>query len=470
MSNKITTSKTIFLFCLSFVAGIFFAPVSFLLGLIISFLSYFILKNPITTTLCVLFFILGSLNYHHTLYSIPENLDSPLIVRVIDKPTLTNNFTRLKGQHQKGNIYIYTEKYENYSYGDVLKVSGSFTAPEDEGYANYLKKERIYHTVFRPEIVKIDSKPSFFYNNLYSLRQQVRGNITSGISPPQSYLAKAMVLGDRSSFSDDFNEKLSVSGTRHIAAISGMHIVIISSMLFIFFSCLPIKRRYVALCALFCVFLFVVFVGAPASALRAGLMGGVALIGSIVYRKPYSFRLIAIVATAMLFFNPLLLHYDLGFQLSFLAVIGILSLQPVIKKKITEITKKQKNKKKHKIKSFLKRNNFLADLIAVTLSAQIMVSPLVAYNFGHVSVLSIPANVLIVPLLPYIIPLIVLTGVTGFFLFSFASQFLLSIVVLIIEFTAAIPFSVFYLQSFSVYILVIMYTYIFYRIRFFVNV
>lgn len=437
------------------------------------FVFYYFLRNPILATFCLAFFLLGAVNFHYALYSTPERISTPVLGKVRTNPETTEKYTKIEIETEKGRAILYTEKYTNFRYGDVLSVSGNFRVPEDKSYRNYLKKDKIYYTSFYPEIEKVGEDRSLFFSALNFLRYKMKANIQKSLPAPQSFLAEAMILGDRSSFSDDFNKRLSISGTRHITAISGMHIVIISSIVFLFFSLLKIDKKRSALLSLLFIVLFIIFVGAPASAVRAGIMGSLVLLTHVVYRKTQSLRIIFFAGAAMLAANPLLLHYDLGFQLSFLAVAGILIFHSPIKNRINKIIKRNKkqsiNSKKESLKEkilfIVLKNENVVDLAVVSISAQILVTPLILYNFGHISMLSIPANLIIVPLLQYIIPFIFLTAATGFFLFSLISYFLLSVVVMTINIFSSLPFSAIYIESVSIYLIVGFYLYIFYRFR-----
>ncbi len=398
---------------------------------------------------CLCFFLLGANYFHYTLYNIPKTIEGEFEGVVREPPSVRGDFTRVTVDYEKGGVLLYVDRYSDIKYGEVLKVEGDFHVPEEESYTNYLKKEGIYHVGFRPSLEKVGSEGSILKEKLFLLRERMKENMQRAITFPQILLLEAMILGDRDSFSSDFNEKLNVSGTRHITAISGMHIIIISSVLFYLFILLGVRKRRAALFSLFLVALFVFFVGAPASALRAGIMGGVVLSSYIVYRKTSSIHLLVLTATGMLIFNPLLLHYDLGFQLSFLAVIGILLLHQKVKRFILE-----------KVKVFDK----LADLLAVTISAQIFVFPLILYNFGHISLYSIPANILIVPTLPFIMILGFLTALTGFVVFAFPVYLLLSFVLIVIDFIYSLPFSAIYIENVPFYFVVFFYIWIFSKI------
>ncbi len=464
-----TFSKAVFFFSLSFILGVFFAPVSLFFGLLSVFSFYCLSRRLVVAVFCMVFFLFGAFSFHSFLYNIPSSVESPVYGVVKEEPVLRDNSTRVVFEHEEGRALLYTEYYADYRYGDVLKTKGDFVKPEPEEYANYLKKEGIYHLSFFPEIEKKGSKGSAFYRALFSLKEMGRRNLQRSIPPPQLFLSEAMVLGERDSFTQDFSEKLSITGTRHITAISGMHIVIISAMLFYLFLFFNLKKRWAALFSLFFIFLFIFFVGVPASALRAGIMGGALLLSNVFYRKTDTFRLLSMAAAVMLVFNPLLLHYDLGFQLSFLAVLGIIFLHRPAKNllcgiRFPETRLPEQRRFVEMINRFFGKNERIADLVAVTLGAQIFVFPLILYNFGHVSLVSVPANVLIVPLLPFIMVFGFLTALTGFVLFSFPLYLFLSFVLFVVDIFYVFPFSAVFIENVPFSFIFLFYALLFYKI------
>ncbi len=439
MSNKITLSKKIFYFCLAFIAGIFFAPISILLGLLIVGSFYFLLRDLLLSVFAILFFFVGAFCFHFALYNIPEILEVPFQGKVVEEPLITGNLQRVTVEHEEGRAFLYVSRYDNYKYGDILEVNGELEAPSSD-YGNYLKKEGVYHTSFYPEVEKIGEKPTLLREISFSLREKMKNNLRKSVPAPQVYFLEAMILGDRNSFTPEFREKLSISGTYHVTAISGMHIVIISSILFYIFTHFKISRRWSALLAFLGVIFFVFFVGAPTSALRAGIMAGFLLLSYVFYRKARSFRTICFAATIMLIANPLLLSFDLGFQLSFLAVLGIIYFQPKIKEVLIE-------------KGL--RGKALCDLLSVTLAAQILVFPLILYNFGHIPLFSVFANLLIVPLLPFIMIFGLLTAFIGGF--AFPAYLMLSFISFVINFISSLPFAALVLRGFPSYFPLILY-------------
>lgn len=435
MQNKISPSKTVFFLFLSFVLGVFFAPFSIFLGLALVSFFYLFLKERLVVLFCMVLFLSGAFCFLHSFDKASAPPQTPLAGEVVEVSAQGERSTRITLDGKEGRVFLYTDPSFNYKKGDVLVVEGEFTR------SSFLPH---MHASFYPEVEKVGEKRSFFRETLNSFRERLRGNIRGEVPAPQSFLLEAMVLGERDSFSPELNEKLSFSGTRHITAISGMHVVIISSLLFLFFAFLGVSRRVSALLSMVCIFLFVIFVGAPVSAIRAGSMGGALLLSSFFLRETSSLRLMALIAFIMLLSSPLLLHFDLGFQLSFLAVIGIICFQKPLKEGLMR-------------SKILKGNEKLSELLGVTLSAQIPVAPLILYNFGHFPLFSAVVNIIIVPLLPFIMGLGFLTGLTGAFVFSFPAHLLLSFVFFVIETVAMLPFAAIYIEEVPLYFILFLY-------------
>jgi competence protein ComEC len=196
-----------------------------------------------------------------------------------------------------------------------------------------------------------------------------------------------MLLGDKSRIPEDLKEKLNIAGVRHITAISGMHVAILTTILMTLLIGLGLWRGQAFYFTIVLITLFIVMTGLQPSAIRAGIMGGLFLLGQKLGRKSFSPRAIVMAAALMLVVNPLLLLNDVGFQLSFLAMLGIIYLLPIFQNWFRRIP-----------------NVFqFRSILAITLSAQIFTLPILIYNFGYMSLLSPISNVLIVPFLSYII-------------------------------------------------------------------
>jgi len=289
----------------------------------------------------------------------------------------------------KGKILVTTNRYPEYRYGDELKITGKLEIPpvfEGFNYKDYLKKDGVFAVMSWPKIEVLNSGlGNPVINILLSFKNKFKDSIRRFISPPESGILEALVFGDEGGISKEWREKLNFTGTRHIAAVSGMNISIITILILNAFLALGFWRKQAFYFSAGLLILYILMIGAPASAVRAGIMGGILLYSQYLGRLSSASRAVVFAAAVMLFANPLLLRLDVGFQLSFLAVLGIIYLQPILAKRL----------------------NYLPDpkvfplraTLATTLAAQVFTLPILIYNFGYVPVFSPITNILIVPVL-----------------------------------------------------------------------
>ena len=214
----------------------------------------------------------------------------------------------------------------------------------------------------------------------------------------EAALLNGLVFGDTEEFSESFREAMQNSGTTHLTALSGYNIAVVASAALSFFL-LFIRRRLAVGAAALAILLFVLMTGAEPSVVRAALMGGLVLLAGESGRLYDLKNAITLVAAVMVFFNPKILVYDLGFQLSFLALLGIVYLAPALA-------------------NFFKIKNPTPDswrgLILSSLSAQLAVAPLLLYQFGFVSWSGILVNIFVLPLVPFVMGIGFLAAVLGF--------------------------------------------------------
>jgi competence protein ComEC len=212
--------------------------------------------------------------------------------------------------------------------------------------------------------------------------------------------------------------------------------------------------------ALIFIILFIIMVGAPPSALRAGIMGGVVLFAQKAGRLSQAQRLLIIAATLMLAFNPLLLKFDIGFQLSFLATLGIAKLYPYLNEKLSFIPKKL---------DILE----IKSTVAMTIPAVIFTAPILAYNFGQLSIVSIFTNILVVPTLGFAFGLGFFAAIAGIIfhplgqIFFWPVWLLLEYAYRIIEWSAKIPFAVMEIEVFPWYMSALYFALLWWGIKYF---
>jgi competence protein ComEC len=289
-----------------------------------------------------------------------------------------------------GDVRIYTKTIPRFEFGDEIQFSGSIEK-SPTGKLNIVSFPNIK--------VVGQSEGTGIKVNLFKIKNSLISNIQSVLPPEQAALMSGILFGERAEFTDNFEEAMRKSGTTHIVALSGYNVAIIGVTLTSLFAYFVSKRKAFYISTLL-IIAFVVMTGAEASVVRAGIMGIMAMLAERQSRI-YGFRnAVTITALIMLLFNPRLLRFDAGFQLSFAALLGIVYLYPLFKKwfKVTE---------EGGVLGW-KRNLFQ------TLSAQLAVAPIIITSFGYLSPTALLANVLILEFIPITMLLGFLTAVLGF--------------------------------------------------------
>ncbi|MDP3975329.1 MAG: ComEC/Rec2 family competence protein, partial [bacterium] len=236
--------------------------------------------------------------------------------------------------------------------------------------------------------------------------------------------------GSRKGIPEQLQEDFRVTGLSHIVAISGYNITLVVSIMMAVFR--PLGRRLSIIISAIAVILFTLFVGASPAVVRACIMGLIALVALNSERKGDVTIALALTATLMIGYNPKILFHDVGFQLSFLATMGLIYVSPLLEKYF----------------QWLPEKLAIRDSILLTLSAQIMALPIILYNFNNLSVISPISNLLISG--PFI-PLTMLFGFLGTLtsyvflplakLVAFPAYLLLEYIVNITHLTASIPYA-----------------------------
>lgn len=336
---------------------------------------------------------------------------------VVAEPDERENNTRLtlnkinyKNQELDGKILIFTRSYPNYHYGDILEIEGKLVSPEpfnDFRYDKYLARYGIYALSYYPEIIRIEENQG---NSLYALllkfKKQAQEKININLAEPEASLARAIFLGDKKNIPDELQTKFSQAGISHIIAISGMHIGIITALLMVGLLGLGAHRKHLFYFVLIILWLYIFLVGAPASALRAGLMASLLLLAYHIGRLVKPAHIITVVATVLLLVNPRLLRDDIGWQLSFAAVLAIIIFYPPLR----DYANKMRTPKIWGLR----------DIALISIIVQLVTWPIIAYYFSLVSLISPVTNVLVLWTLPFMVVLLLL-GVLLSFIWPFLS-------------------------------------------------
>ena len=442
-----TSSKIFLYFCLSFIGGIFLNSFfNFSQPILISFLILGILlisvfwpyKKLVVIGFCILFLVLGIWRYQQALSKIvyPKEKAITFVGQVIQEPDVRDDNIKLtvKAENIEGKILVTAHRYPEYRYGDKLRMTGKLKIPqtmEDFNYPGYLAKEGIYSVMSWPEIELLEkNQGNPVFANILSFKNKLRESVYQNLLPPQSSILGAMILGDKRKISQEWKNKLNYAGVRHITAVSGLHVTVLSSILMTLLLWLGFWRQQAFFGAILIITLFIVMTGLQPSAIRAGIMGGLFLSAQYFGRMNSASRAVFFAGAVMLLQNPLLLKLDVGFQLSFLAMMGIIYLLPVFRDWLKFIP--WENPK---------------SILAMTLSAYLFSLPVLIYNFGYISFVAPFTNILIVPLLYWIMIFGFIFALSGMILpiigwiLSFPAWFLLTYLIKVVDWFSKIPWT-----------------------------
>ena len=275
-----------------------------------------------------------------------------------------------------GEAEIYSAPHPRWRYGDLVRFSGEIE-----------KSENGQNICGFPQMTLIEkNQASPLKFSLLSLKSSLTDKLNKVLPPSSAALINGLLFGDKSGFSEKMSEALIKTGTIHMVALSGYNILIIISAVQTLFSYVSSRRKSFYF-TFFIIGFFVLATGAEASAVRAAIMGGLVLLAKESSRLYNARNSIAITALAMTVFNPRLLAYDVGFELSFMALLGIIYLEPWLKKHLKIIGEGEG------VLGW--RKNFFT-----TTSAQLAVLPILIVRFGRFSWFSIAPNILILEAIP----------------------------------------------------------------------
>ncbi len=255
-----------------------------------------------------------------------------------------------------------------------------FTGPKGEEENPWLSGNSIFLIAYQTdEIIITENLPETLGERASVLRRQINGILTKCFPERTVSFAKALLLGDTSELSYETDTDLKISGIRHVAAVSGLHV----SILFALLTRLTFRKRYLtALVGLPALLLFAALAGFTPSVNRACLMSGLMLLGLLADREYDGPTALSFASLVMLILNPLTIT-SVSFQLSVASVAGIFLFQPGINGWLKE-----------KLGKKLPLTGWIASSVSTSLSATVLTSPLCAWYFGTVSLIGVVTNLL----------------------------------------------------------------------------
>jgi competence protein ComEC len=329
--------------------------------------------------------------------------------QIVDEPIQRDRFIQLRlavsdlvrdGESvaAAGEILVQTWRFPVLPYGATVRLYGNLEPPEalgSPGYASYLRRQGIQSVMSYPQVDVLSVQGGNpFYRALLAVREHGRVVIRRTLPEPQASLLTGILLGDDSGMPRGWVEAFRTTGMTHIIAISGFNIALLIVLLDRLSGPL-LPRRTAALIIMMVVAIYAALVGGAASVVRAAVMGIVYLTATRLLGRPtLAVSALLVASFLMTLWNPLVL-WDVGFQLSFAATLGLM----VYAGKWTAWSERRLMAGSN---SPVRRRavRVLGEVLIVTLAAQILTLPLILYHFGRLSLISLPANILVLPAQP----------------------------------------------------------------------
>jgi len=341
-------------------------------------------------------------NYYKDSNYIVARIDEPLIEKAKSykadafAETVINDTAAIAC---KGKLLLYFSKdsaTRQLHYGDRILINKNLQPIKNSGnpgafnYERYAAFQQTFHNVFLKEkdwVLLPQQNANVFKQFIFTARENVLAALRKNISTGKDELgiAEALLIGYTNDLDKDLVQAYSNTGVVHIIAISGMHLGLIYVMLVWLFARIPLVNKSKALqvvLILSCLWLFSLLTGASASVLRSAVMFTFITIGNNLAKKSSIYNSLAASAFVLLCYNPYFL-WDVGFQLSYLAVVGIIVFQKSVYNLLYIKNKWIDNVWK---------------LMAISLAAQILTFPVCIYYFHQFPNLFLITNIIAVPL------------------------------------------------------------------------
>ncbi|MDP9235915.1 MAG: DNA internalization-related competence protein ComEC/Rec2 [Chloroflexota bacterium] len=370
--------------------------------------------------------------------------DDPNIGDTSQRFAITVRAVELRGEwiDASGGVLVSTGLLPHYHSGDMLELEGELKTPasiEGFDYADYLARKNIASTMSFPIARTVGHEDdSIVRATVLRVRRSLSHALALSLPEPQSSLAQGVLLGQRSALPRDLAADLNTTNTSHLVVVSGENVVLVSAYATMLFSFAVGRRRGLAL-SIAAVVAYTLLIGASPPVLRAMIMGILMVLATISGRRANGITALLVAAAVMIGLNPQTVR-DVSFQLSFAATAGILYLASPMRKWLIEMV------------AALFRSDevprwvasLVAEPLAVTLAAIVSTSPLLALNFGRLSLVAIPANVLIVPAFPLILASSLLAGVAGLLpegrlIFAAPAYYILTYWIVLAHWFASLP-------------------------------
>lgn len=370
-----------------------------------------------------------------------------VLVRIVEEPDVRESSVRLVTDIvslsdslfvSPSRILVVTDLYPERKYGDILRLRGVLKEPgnftNDSGrefdYVSYLKNKRIRFELTRPHVEFVrHEEATLGIATLLRIKGFFVNLIENTFVEPESSLLGGLLVGTKQSLGKELQDNFREVGLVHIVVLSGYNITIVAESFIKFFSFLP-RTAGLSFGALSIVF-FALLTGASSTIVRASIMALIVVFGKFLHRSYSIHRALIVAAVCMCIHNPRILVFDVSFQLSFLATLALVYGSPIVERYAQWIPDKWN----------------IRSIVVSTVATQIFVFPYIVHVMGTFSLVALPANILVLP----VIPLTMFLGfvsVLGYALVPFVfipvvyiTHMLLSWILFVVDFFASFPFA-----------------------------
>lgn len=360
-----------------------------------------------------------------------------------------------ENKHKKFYLYVKKDESNKLKYGDLIEINGEYGVPSEArnykgfDYREYLKTKKIYGSI-KADNNQVKVIEENRLNLILIFSNNIRNyivNTTNKLLPQQtSNLLAGILIGDKSEIAEDIIQNFKTSNLSHMLSVSGAHTSYIILGITFILSKNKISKKWIYVLTIFSLILFMFITNFTASVTRACFMSIIILGANLLYRKPDIWSSISISLLIILVINPFAIN-EIGLQLSYLGTIGIIIF----------------NKNVENLLDRIRINNKISKLLSVTISAQIMIMPIMVYKFNTISLTFFISNVLASPFLGINIILGFITIFVSLISFSLAKffaillNFSLEILIFISEFTAKLPLSSILIKTPYVFTIILIY-------------
>ncbi len=395
-------------------------------------------------------------------YTVFEGEKMELEARVVQEPDVRETTTHLYvvpldtsvGEER---ILVTADRFlienEGIGYGDSIRVEGTLKKPQafmtDTGrafdYAGFLRAKGVWYTISYAEVTLITHEETRM-GTLFQGKHAFLTALERALPEPASGLGEGMLLGVKRALGEHLDTVFREVGIIHIVVLSGYNIMVVVVILTYFLAFVFSPRMNMVVGSVTIV-LFALLVGLSATVMRASLMAILLLIARGTGKTYAVLRALMFSGMVMLVWNPYLLMNDPGFQLSFLATLGLILFSPHIEKHLV----------------FIPEKYGMRSLLTATLSTQVVVLPLLLYHTGMVSLIGVITNMLVLPMVPTAMILTFVTGVCGLLsdtlgiAVGYSAYLSLQYVIVVAEICARVPFATVTIATFPSWGLVVAY-------------